>query len=540
MPTINPGASPRGEVNLMVEPISLQPKTDAGLTLAGLRKRTGTSLPIDLLQDISRRLQFICLLVLGLIFVNAIFSEIAGLEANRAVRYGGLGAAIAASLAVYFLARSGKFAAQRLLDLGMIYEVALAAVIAVSSVELTWFSSIRLGFMFSPVAIWIVIFPVVVPNTAQRTLVAAIAAALTEPIVVVSLALAGVGAMPAFGEFARYLWPSAAAIFIAVAISKLVYGLGEAVSKARAMGSYELSKLLGRGGMGEVWQGKHRMLTRDAAVKLIHPRAFGGQDEDQTLKILKRFEREAQATAALRSPHTIEVYDFGIARDGTFYYVMEMLHGLDLQQLVDQFGAQPPGRVVHILKQACHSLHEAHVGGLVHRDIKPSNLFLCRYGLDVDFTKVLDFGIVTQRLDEGTQNPHLTEVGMVSGTPAYLAPEAVVEGVELDGRADLYALGCIGYWLLCGQLVFDKSSPMGFVMAHTNDEPERISSRTTNAIPSDLEHLIMACLAKDPNARPKDAFDLARQLDQVTTANDWNQEMASEWWAEHELNIKSG
>jgi hypothetical protein len=524
----------------MVEPISLQPKTDPDLTLAGLRQRSGTSLPIDLLKDISRRLQFICLLVLGLILLNAVFSEITGLEANRVVRYGGLSVAILVSLAVYFLARSGKVTAGRLLDLGMGYEVALAAVFAVSSVELTWFSSVRFGFNFSPIAVWILIFPVVVPNTAQKTLVAAILAALTEPIAVLCLVAAGVGELPAFGEFARNMWPNAAAVFIAVAISKLVYGLGEEVSRARAMGSYELTELLGRGGMGEVWQGKHRLLTRDAAVKLIHPRALGAQDEAHATTVLKRFEREAQATAALRSPHTIEVYDFGIARDGTFYYVMEMLHGLDLQQLVDQFGAQPPGRVVHILKQACHSLHEAHVGGLVHRDIKPSNLFLCRYGLDVDFTKVLDFGIVTQRLDEGTQNPHLTEVGMVSGTPAYLAPEAVVEGVELDGRADIYALGCIGYWLLCGQLVFDKSSPMGFVMAHTNDEPERISSRTTNEIPLDLEDVVMACLAKDPNARPKDALDFARQLGQVASANDWNQEMASEWWAEHEQNIKPG
>jgi serine/threonine-protein kinase len=303
------------------------------------------------------------------------------------------------------------------------------------------------------------------------------------------------------------------------------------------MGSYELTDLLGRGGMGEVWQGKHRLLTRDAAVKLIHPKALGAQDEDKAMTVLKRFEREAQATAVLRSPHTIEVYDFGIARDGTFYYVMELLNGLDLHELVEKFGPQPPSRVVHILKQACHSLHEAHVGGLVHRDIKPSNLFLCRYGLDADFTKVLDFGIVKQQVEEREGAGQLTEVGMVSGTPAFLSPEAVVEDVKLDGRADLYALGCVGYWLLTGQLVFDKPSPMGLVMAHTNEQPVPISERTANEVPADLEKVLMSCLAKDPTDRPRDAHQLALLLGNVASAGDWTQEAAGAWWAEHEADL---
>ncbi len=524
----------------MVEHISLHPRAESDLTLSDLRKRSGTSLPTDLLRDISRRLQFICILLLGLTVINSIMFEVVGFEANRAIRYTGLAVAVFVNLTVFFLARSGKVTAGRLLNLGMAYEVVLAAVLSYSTVELTWFTSVRAGFILSPVAIWILIFPMVVPNTTQKTLIASVAAALTEPMTVVLLVAAGVGGMPTLGGFVRNLWPTVVAIVIAVAIARLIYGLGEEISRARAMGSYKLTSLLGRGGMGEVWRGKHRLLSRDAAVKLIRPRELDSTDESRALTVLKRFEREVQATAVLRSPHTIEVYDYGIAQDGTFYYVMELLNGLDLQDLAEKFGPQPAGRVVHILKQACHSLHEAHVGGLIHRDIKPSNLFLCRYGLDADFIKVLDFGIVKQDLGHDDDGRHLTEVGMVSGTPAYLAPEQAAEGKEPDGRADLYALGCVGYWLLTKQLVFDKMSPMAFVVAHSNDEPPPISTRTSNEVPSDLEDVIMSCLAKDPNDRPRDAMELARRLGSVAAANAWTQETADEWWVEHATDLEIG
>jgi len=524
----------------MVEHISLHPKADSNLTLSDLRKRSGTSLPIDLLRDISRRLQFICILILGLLVASSVLFEILRLETSSVIRYAGFAIAIIVSLTVYFLARSGKVAAGLLLDLGMVYEVVLAAVISIASVELTWFASVRLGFFLSPIAFWVLIFPIVVPNTTQKTLIASIAAALTEPTAVLLLVAAGAGEMPSLGNFVQYLWPSVVAVGIAVALSRLIYGLGEEVSRARAMGSYKLTSLLGRGGMGEVWRGKHRLLSRDAAVKLIRPRELDSTDETRALTVLKRFEREVQATAVLRSPHTIEVYDYGIAQDGTFYYVMELLNGLDLQDLAEKFGPQPAGRVVHILKQACHSLHEAHVGGLIHRDIKPSNLFLCRYGLDADFIKILDFGIVKQDLGRDDDGRHLTQEGMISGTPAYLAPEQAAEGKEPDGRADLYALGCVGYWLLTKQLVFDKMSPMAFVVAHTNDEPPPMSTRTSNEVPSDLEDVIMSCLAKDPNDRPRDAMELARRLGSVAVANAWTQETADEWWVEHATDLEIG
>ena len=233
------------------------------------------------------------------------------------------------------------------------------------------------------------------------------------------------------------------------------------------MGSYHLEDLLGKGGMGEVWKATHRFLARSAAVKLIMPSALGAKDEAAAQVTLRRFEREAQTTASLRSPHTIELYDFGVSRDGTFYYVMELLDGLDLQTLVAKHGPQPPERVVFLLRQACHSLYEAHKAGLVHRDIKPANIFMCRYGTDLDFVKVLDFGIVKREQMAGKEEAQLTAVGMISGTPAYLAPEMALAEGPTDGRADLYALGCVGYWLLTGQLVFDKANAMAMVVAHS-------------------------------------------------------------------------
>jgi serine/threonine-protein kinase len=258
---------------------------------------------------------------------------------------------------------------------------------------------------------------------------------------------------------------------------------------------------------------------------------MGATDTQKTGTARARFEREAQVTAALRSPHTIELYDFGVSGDGTFYYVMELLDGLDLQTLVEEHGPQPPERVVKILRQACHSLHEAHLAGITHRDIKPANIFLCRYGTDLDFVKVLDFGLV-KHLAAEKGDGQLTQEGVIAGTPAFLPPEMGMGQGNIDGQTDLYALGCVAYWLLSGQLVFEQSSSMAMVVSHARDVPPPLSERTDQALPEGLERIVMRCLEKEPANRPANAKALADALEVVEIVDVWTPEREKAWWDE--------
>jgi serine/threonine-protein kinase len=225
-------------------------------------------------------------------------------------------------------------------------------------------------------------------------------------------------------------------VAVATVVSYVVVGLGREVAKAREMGSYQLGDLLGRGGMGEVYKATHRMLARPAAIKLIRPEMVGPAGSNAGQSALTRFKREAMSAASLQSPHTVSLYDFGVTADGTFYFAMELLEGMDLETLVRTHGPQPAARVVHILRQVCESLEEAHAAGLVHRDIKPANIHLGRLGLRHDFAKVLDFGLVKRRIETDVTLTQVTGAGVISGTPAYMAPETAL-GDEVDGRADL-------------------------------------------------------------------------------------------------------
>jgi serine/threonine-protein kinase len=296
------------------------------------------------------------------------------------------------------------------------------------------------------------------------------------------------------------------------------------------MGSYELVERLGHGGMGEVWRAKHRMLARPAAIKLIRPEALGAHRESAAESVVRRFEREAQATAQLHSPHTIELYDFGVTRDGTFYYVMELLEGVDLEVLIQRFGPLPAERVVHLLLQACDSLADAHDAGLVHRDIKPANLYLCRRGLRYDFLKVLDFGLVKASWRDSGEDTRLTTEGMAGGTPAYMAPEVALGNRQIDARVDLYALGCVGYWLLTGRTVFESQTAMQMALHHLHTAPVPPSRRSELPIPPALEGLVLACLEKDPERRPGSAEELSRALAACPTDAPWSQERARRWW----------
>ena len=252
---------------------------------------------------------------------------------------------------------------------------------------------------------------------------------------------------------------------------------------------------------------------------------------------LTRFRREAQVAASLRSPHTVELYDFGIAEDQTFYLVMELLEGLDLESLVIEKGPLPASRVIFILRQVCESLEEAHAAGLVHRDIKPANIHLGRLGLRHDFVKVLDFGIVKSVGKTDVTQTQATLAGLTLGTPAYMAPEIAL-GQPFDGRADIYALGCVAYYLLSGRLVFEAKQPMQLLLKRVEEEPPRLSSRTEIEVPLELERLVMACLARTPAHRPT-AAELSRGLAAVPIAP-WTEADAATWWQANGLAGRSG
>jgi serine/threonine-protein kinase len=246
-----------------------------------------------------------------------------------------------------------------------------------------------------------------------------------------------------------------------------------------------------------------------------------------------RFEREAQVIASLRSPHTVDLFDFGVADDGSFYYAMELLDGLDADLLVRRFGPVPAERAVHLLRQVCHSLSEAESRALVHRDIKPSNVFVCRYGEDHDFVKVLDFGIVKTQHDATGPGQALTRETVIHGTPAFMAPEQAVGGDRLDGRADIYAVGCVAYWLLTGKFVFSADTPSALLLQHIQTPPERPSTRTELPIPASLDAIVLACLAKNPADRPQSARELSDRLADVEVAGTWTEARGREWWEKH-------
>jgi serine/threonine-protein kinase len=296
------------------------------------------------------------------------------------------------------------------------------------------------------------------------------------------------------------------------------------------MGAYRLVKRLGEGGMGEVWMAEHHLLARPAAIKLVRGLSGAQGSSTASLSHHHRFEREVQATSLLRSPHTIEVYDFGRTDDGRFYYVMELLDGLSLEELVQRFGPVPSERAVAILRQICHSLAEAHARGLVHRDIKPANIFVCRYGLEHDFVKVLDFGLV--KTTSASTDVRLTDVGTFAGTPAYGSPESALgENLDVDGRSDLYSLGCVAYWLLTGRTVFDATQPIQMLVQHANQTPDPPSRATELAVPPELDALVLQLLSKAPEDRPATADETARHLAAIPMpAGAWTRERARVWW----------
>ena len=303
-----------------------------------------------------------------------------------------------------------------------------------------------------------------------------------------------------------------------------LYGIVREAETTQELGSYRLISPIGEGGMGEVWRASHKMLARPAAIKLVKP------DSGRQNLLARRFQREANAIAGLQSPHTVDWYDFGTTPEGRLYYVMELLDGISLQTLVTKFGVQPASRVVTILRQICRSLEEAHEKKIVHRDMKPSNVMICKVAQSYDFVKVLDFGLA-----KPFDNPaaaQLTVYGMTTGTPEFMSPEVAAASSRIDPRADLYAVGCVGYFLLTGSLVFVDANPVNIALKHMKTAPIPPSRRTDQFIPPDVERVILACLEKLPGARPADA----RALEQMLAACDvppWTEADARDWWAQH-------
>jgi len=442
---------------------------------------------------------------------------------------------VIASGGVILLTRRYPDRTDTLVRLGLVYQVVVSLGIAAGSYlgafegmpgdEITFD---RVGLTF--VGPWMLVFSVLVPAVPREALIALLVSAMAVPLIYLAQVPAHLApAIPASSFGLIFVLPYLVVAVMAYIAARVINQLGVEVRQAYELGSYRLEALLGRGGMGEVWRASHHMLARPAAIKLIRPENLGEQQGLATA----RFEREAQAIASLQSPNTVALYDFGSTPAGTLFYVMELLDGIDLEELVRQHGPLPPERVVHILRQACASLAEAHARGIMHRDIKPANIYLCRRALEYDVVKVLDFGLV-RRLAAPTPTPdvggQLTQPDLVPGTPAYLAPELIF-GEEVDARADIYALGCVGFWLLTGRLVFPAKTEAAMLVAHAQSPAPAPGSLSPAALPESLDRLILDCLAKDPALRPQNAEVLAGRLAAIHFAQPWSAATAAEWWA---------
>ncbi len=394
------------------------------------------------------------------------------------------------------VAWSGKLPPALVLDVGLLFEVLGALWIALAEMGFPFLDQIEYRGV-SAITLWITMFILVIPATLGKTILAAFSTALMGPVGLLIVMLYHGVPPPEATRWLQLFTPNFVFATFAIILSRFIYQMGSEVRKVREMGSYRLMERLGAGGMGEVWRAQHRMLARPSAIKLIRPEVCSQTD------------------------------------DGCFYYVMELLDGFDLDTLIERYGPLPPERVVFLLLQACDSLVEAHLHGLVHRDIKPKNIFLCRLGLNYDFIKVLDFGLVKTSAANEAAETNITIAGTTTGTPAFMPPEIALGKSEVDGRADLYSLGCVAYWLLTGRLVFEGPTPLSVLLAHIQNTPEPPSSRTEIEIPAELEAVIMACLEKDPDKRPQTAYELAQRLSACPGAEQWNQVRAENWWRAH-------
>ncbi len=522
---------------MMTEPREIRRRPSGSLESGGTARGRPT-LPPDLVAKAGKRLSLAALMYAGAYLLaygsGRATEQYEEWDLTRVPLHPDVWAAlfIGLSVGLFFLARSKLLEPRRLLNLGLVYEVVGAFGIDLSLAWGLWpASTVMAGISW--VCVWIVFFPLIVPATPGKAFAASLAAAAATPILYFIGVSRGGPPLPT-PYLVQYFMANAICVAIATVGSRVVFRLGSDISRARRLGAYRLVQKLGEGGMGEVWMAEHRMLARPAAIKLMGTgRGTGDSASDGTPSgHLHRFEREVQATAQLRSPHTVEVYDYGLTENHRFYYVMELLDGLSLEELVEQFGPLPAERCVAVLRQVCHSLAEAHALGLVHRDIKPANIFLCRYGLEHDFVKVLDFGLVKRT--DGSSDVRVTAVGSFAGTPAYGSPESASgEHGAVDGRSDLYSLGCVAFWLLTGRTVFEARSSVQMLMHHVGREPEPPSRCTELPVPPELDALILDLLRKEKDTRPATATEVVARLDAIPLERAWDRERARLWWDHH-------
>jgi serine/threonine-protein kinase len=358
---------------------------------------------------------------------------------------------------------------------------------------------------------------IVLPSTGRRTAIAG--TLLFAPMVACAIALSIVTEpeLPPPAYIGGMTIIGAVVTLLSTIGSRTIYGLRRQISAAMRLGQYTLDSKIGEGGNGSVYRAHHALLRRPTAIKLILPEKIGAETLD-------RFEREVQATAQLTHWNTVAVYDFGRSPDGVFYYAMEYLDGIDLENLVIEYGPQPADRVISMLAQVCSALNEAHRRNIIHRDIKPANVILCERGDDPDVVKVVDYRLakeIDRTTDDNTRS--------ILGTPAYIAPEAVT-GEPVGPGADLYAVGAVGYFLLTGRRVFEAKTTVDLCIQHATATPRPPSSMTKNPIPPELEQLILRCLAKTPAERPESASALGKLLRSVPVSQTFSDEDARKWW----------
>ncbi|HEY6572472.1 MAG TPA: protein kinase [Candidatus Eisenbacteria bacterium] len=513
----------------------------AGHSAPSAKSRAGWTLPPHLQEQLPRRLRTIALLYSLAYFLSDFAPSIPTGRMAQDFRVSSEWVpgvvSILVGLLVAALASSKRISWRTKMHAGLLFEVLGSYGVALSMyVGAERFASTPIVFFaLSPswVAIWMIVYSVVVPAPPGKALFAMLASASAPPVIL-GMSLQRAGLSHVFTPetfFFSSIFPNLICVVLAYGSARIMVTLGADVSRARELGSYRLIERLGQGGMGEVWRASHQLLAREAAIKFIRPESIAGISAEASKTVVRRFELEARATASLTSAHTIDLYDYGVSDDGAFYYIMELLEGLDCDRLVRRFGALPPSRAVHILTQICESLEEAHEKGLIHRDVKPANIYVCRSGVRCDFVKVLDFGLVAHT--RGTQpEVSITQPDHVIGTPAFMAPE-IAQGRGVDGRSDLYGLGCVAYWLLTGRQVFEGSGFLEVISKHLSAVPDPPSRHSPGDLPEELDALVLRFLEKDPDRRPPNAREAARLLGSVPVQDSWSEERAEEWWAVH-------
>jgi len=456
-----------------------------------------------------------------------------GLNAARTTAHFLVGVAM---LALWWLARRRERSMRWLLTVDVAAAVVQGVLLASLAVAMLPLIRYRPELVFTLGLTYLLIArAAVVPSAARRTVIIGVLASApmcVATVIVYRMAYARGIAVAQFYPGDRgtpvnfLLWTIVyclLSITLSAFVSYVIYGLERAVQHAKRLGQYTLEAKIGEGGMGVVYRGRHALLRRPTALKLLLPDRGGAA-------AVARFEREVQITSQLSHPNTVSIYDYGRTPENVFYYAMEYLDGSDLEALVRRHGPQPAGRVRHLMRQVVGALAEAHALGIIHRDIKPSNVFVCERGAIPDFVKVLDFGLARD-FDRDKEAPALTQTGQFTGTPLYMAPEQIL-GEKVDGRSDLYSLGALAYYLLTGAPVFAGTSVVEVCAQHLHSPVVPPSERLGADVNAGLAELVLACLQKVPARRPHDATAVLALLDGCADLPPWTDDDARRWWKE--------